>query len=218
MASLSPTREKKKKHLCSICGERMRSEEEHMQTFALTHVTILQSQLQHSATEGTILASLSAVPQQMAQVQAEVMKCAKTAYITQRFEELRAFSYPSIGEKFEFKLKGVAKLLRVYPRGQSWHSPVDRATDMATMFHIELYPNGDESSDIDKFAFWVRTVGIPACMKYNLLVHVGTQSQIYYDVENDNFTGHSSTARSVNGNRHSHTTTLCCHCLRRTGS
>mmetsp|Transcript_42933 Transcript_42933/g.118746 ORF Transcript_42933/g.118746 Transcript_42933/m.118746 type:complete len:362 (-) Transcript_42933:103-1188(-) len=151
---------------CEICGERVRPGDDHAQTAALIHVAILQSKLQNA--EVDVQSRVGQIRDQLAKLQSEVAKCAKTSHVTQKINEVKHI--PFIGEKFVFKINGVKKLVQDYLVGREWMSPLSQAMP----FRISIYPNGDEESNPGHYAFYVEAVNTHPSVKYDLTAEVGT--------------------------------------------
>lgn len=170
--------------ICKICGDRMQSEQDHMQTAASAHVAILQAKLMQAQERGTTDASLMSkvtvmddrVKELELKFVTEMGKCAKTAHVTQKINELKATHAPAIGEIFKFVVLGAAKLSRTYTGRREWTSPI------GAPFQVSIYPNGDADASPAHFSFFVEASGCPAGHEYELEVHFGSMTKFSMDV------------------------------------
>lgn len=160
--------------LCTICGDRVRPGEDHAQSAALTHVAILQVQLQeaksNSASGTAVSAQLEDVSQKLTRLHSEVAKCAKTAHVTQKISELR--SVLRKGDVFVIDVKGVDKLLREYPVGADWMTPASPGVPL----RVSIYPNGHRGSRPGHYGFFVEFPGTPSDLNHQVLCSVGSRS------------------------------------------
>lgn len=176
---------------CPICGERMRSETQHMQDAAMAHVKILQAKLEEKekekkdTTAAVVTGALEALQNEYKKQQAEIAKCSKTTLVTRKLDEVKAKvdegKVPGKGYKIVFIVKGVEKMIREYHK---WQSP-----RFNHPFYIELFPKGDKDSDRGHFAVWVETLGIDPHYHYEVEAAVGTMKHTIPEVGGGNACG-----------------------------
>lgn len=178
---------------CPICGERMRSEAQHMQDAAMVHVKILQAKLEEKEKEkkdaaaAVVTGALQTLHNEYKKQQTEIAKCSKTTLVTRKLDEVKAkvdeAKAPGKGYKLVLVVKGVEKMIRDY---DTWISPRRSST---APFYIELNPKGDTDSKPGHFGVFVGTSGIDPQYQYEVEVAVGTMKDTFSEVAGGNVYG-----------------------------
>jgi len=159
---------------CSICGDRVPPGglAVHRADKAQLHVEVLEAKL---AEQKVMASQHDSVIQRLGRLEDQVKTLAKTSHVTTttktRAEELKAEVRAALREQVQtevvWRIAGVARLLRDFPRGQMLASP-DFSLLGVGRWYFELYPNG-KNEDHECYLFiHCRNPGVRATLKLSI--------------------------------------------------